>query len=406
MSHIDKLIEDLCPSGVTYRELGECVLRNTGGGTPSRSRHDYWDGPIPWASVGDITASKLTLAETRQTITEAGLSGSSSNLIPAGHVVVAVKIVPGAMRVVERDVAINQDLRGLLLRDEIDPYFLTYYFQTIDIVGDGTIVKGITKATLERVRIPVPHLEVQREIVRVLDQFTQLEAELAAELEAELENRRRQYEYYRDSLMTSPSGGCTRIPLGEVGKFIRGRRFTKADVVAEGIPSIHYGEIYTHYGVATLSTISHVRESLADQLRFAAPGDVVIAAVGETVEDVGKAVAWLGDEPVAIHDDTFLFRSGLNPKFVSYFLQTADFHIQKNKYVARAKVKRLSGESLAKILINVPSLSEQERIVALLDRFDAAVNDLSLRISTELASRRQQYEHYRGRLLTFQEAVA
>jgi type I restriction enzyme S subunit len=247
---------------------------------------------------------------------------------------------------------------------------------------------------------------VQREIVRVLDQFSHVLAELEAVLEAELEGRRRQYEYYRESLLACHTAEFEKIPMGELGKFIRGRRFTKADVVAEGIPCIHYGEIYTHYGVATSSTISHVREDLADQLRFAAPGDVVIAAVGETVEDVGKAVAWLGNKPVAIHDDTFLFRGELNPKFVSYFLQTADFHNQKNKYVARAKVKRLSGESLAKILISVPSLSEQKRTVALLDKFDAAVNDLSIRISAELSGRRQQYEHYRDRLLTFEEATA
>jgi len=132
----------------------------------------------------------------------------------------------------------------------------------------------------------------------------------------------------------------------------------------------------------------------------------VIAAVGETVEDVGKAVAWLGDEPVAIHDDTFLFRHAMNTKFVSYYLQSSTFHAEKAKYVARAKVKRLSGESLAKITIPVPPLEEQARIVAILDKFDALVNDLSVGLPAELAARRKQYEHYRDRLLTFQERVA
>src|SRR5438067_3980296 len=96
--------------------------------------------------------------------------------------------------------------------------------------------------------------------------------------------------------------------LGEVGTFVRGRRFTKADMVEVGIPCIHYGEIYTEYGGSADSTISHVREDLRDQLRYAQPGDVIIASVGETVEDVGKAVAWRGEGEVAIHDDSFLFR--------------------------------------------------------------------------------------------------
>lgn len=193
--------------------------------------------------------------------------------------------------------------------------------------------------------------------------------------------------------------------MGELGKFIRGRRFTKGDVVEYGIPSIHYGEIYTHYGVSSKSAISHVRRDIAQRLRYAQPGDVVIAAVGETVEDVGKAVAWLGSEAVAIHDDCFLFRHTQNPKFVSYYLQTEAFHSQKAKFVARAKVKRLSSENLAKIRIRVPSLAEQERIVAILDKFDALVNDLSSGLPAEIKARRQQYEYYRDRLLGFREAA-
>jgi type I restriction enzyme S subunit len=195
-------------------------------------------------------------------------------------------------------------------------------------------------------------------------------------------------------------------PLGELGAFIRGRRFTKADVTDDGIPAIHYGEIYTHYGVATNSTVSHVRYDLVNRLRYAQPGDVIFAAVGETVEDVAKAVAWLGDEQVAIHDDTFLFRGTLNPKFVSYFAQTSDFNAQKNKHVARAKVKRLSGESLAKILMPAPSREKQDKIVAVLDKFDALLNDLSIGLPAELDARHKQYEHYRDRLLTFKELAA
>ncbi len=194
--------------------------------------------------------------------------------------------------------------------------------------------------------------------------------------------------------------------LGELGEFVRGRRFTKHDVVEDGIPAIHYGEIYTHYGTATSTTISHVRRDLSGQLRFARHGDVVIAAVGETVEDVAKAVAWLGGEAVAIHDDTFLFRSALNPRFVSYAMQTASFHSQKKKYVARAKLKRVSSASLAKISIPVPSMAEQDRVVDLLDRLDALVAGLSEDLRSEAAARRLQYEHYRERLLSFGEGRA
>jgi len=132
----------------------------------------------------------------------------------------------------------------------------------------------------------------------------------------------------------------------------------------------------------------------------------VIATVGETVEDVCKAVAWLGEEEVAIHDDCSAYRHTLNPKFVAYYFQTSVFHAEKNKYVARAKVKRISGESLAKLKIPVPSPAEQERIVAILDKFDALVNDLSVGLPAEIKARRQQYEYYRDLLLTFEEKAA
>jgi type I restriction enzyme S subunit len=258
------------------------------------------------------------------------------------------------------------------------------------------------ESQFEAFAIDLPPLPVQQEVVRVLDSFRSLQAALQAELEA----RRRQYAHYRDSLLTLREGAGRWVPMGELGQLIRGRRFTKDDVVEAGVPSIHYGEIYTHYGVATTSTVSHIRSDLADQLRFAQPGDVVIAAVGETVDDVPKAVAWLGDEPVAIHDDTFLFRSELDPKFVSYAMQTAAFHAQKRKHVARAKVKRLGREGLAKIQIPVPPFAEQRRIVSILDTFDSLVNDLSFGLPAEIAARREQYEYYRDRLLAFEELAA
>lgn len=195
--------------------------------------------------------------------------------------------------------------------------------------------------------------------------------------------------------------------MGDIGTFTRGRRFTKNDVVDTGIPSIHYGEIYTEYGTSATAALSQVRNDLRPSLRFAKPGDVVIAAVGETVEDVAKAVAWLGTDDVAIHDDCFAYRSDLNPKYVAYWFQTTKFNDEKARFVARAKVKRISGENMGKIDIPVPSISEQESIVATLDNFDALANSLAFGLPAEIAARRKQYEHYRDRLLTFPEkAVA
>lgn len=193
--------------------------------------------------------------------------------------------------------------------------------------------------------------------------------------------------------------------LNEVGKFLRGRRFTKADYVKDGISVIHYGEIYTHYDTSANAVISHVCPDMKTMLRYAKPSDVVITDVGETVEDVGKAVAWVGDEDVAIHDHCYAFRHSMNPKFVSYYMQTTSFIAEKAKYVARTKINTLLIDGFSKIRIPIPPLEEQARIVSILDKFNALVRDLSSSLPTEIKARRQQYEHYRDRLLTFREAA-
>ena len=244
---------------------------------------------------------------------------------------------------------------------------------------------------------PSPPLEVQREIVKVLDTFTKLEAELEA--------RRRQYQYYRDALLAFRDQDVQWAAMADVGEFFRGRRFTKADYVEDGVGCIHYGEIYTHYGTSTNIVISHVQPEMKPILRFAKPGDVVVTDVGETVEDVGKAVAWMGADDVAIHDHCYAFRHSMNPKFVSYCMQTASFIAEKAKYVARTKINTLLMDGFSKIRIPVPPLEEQERIVSILDKFDALANDISIGLPAEIKARRQQYEHYRDRLLIFRETA-
>lgn len=412
MSHVGDFVREQCPSGVEYRTLGS-IGTWYGGGTPSKVKPEFWtNGTIPWVSPKDM--GRRVVDSSIDMITEAAVEGSATKLVPATSVAMVVRssildhTFPTAL--VPVPVALNQDMKAVVPFEDVQADYLGHL---LSARGDeilrttsksGGSVTSINSHQLMAFRIPVPPIEVQRQIVAILDKFSQLEAELEAELESELEARRLQYAYYRDSLVGAAEG--PRVAMGELGTFMRGRRFTKSDVVEAGIPSIHYGEIYTDYGVSASRAVREVRTELARQLRFAQPGDVVFAGVGETVEDVGKAVAWLGDTPVAVHDDTFSFASDLNPKYVAYAVQTDDFHSQKTSHVARAKVKRLSARGLAQIKIPVPSSDEQKRIVSILDSFDALASDLSIGLPAELTARRKQYEHYRDRLLTFKEETA
>ena len=145
-------------------------------------------------------------------------------------------------------------------------------------------------------KVPFPPLELQNEIVNILDKFTQLEAELEAELEA----RRKQYEYYRNQLLTfSDEGGVRWTTLGEVGMFIRGNGLQKKDFTESGVGCIHYGQIFTHYGTIAEKTKTFVSAELAKKARKAKSGNLVIATTSENDEDVCKAVAWLGDDEIA-----------------------------------------------------------------------------------------------------------
>lgn len=273
----------------------------------------------------------------------------------------------------------------------------------------GSAYPTISDAKVKEFEIPIPcpnnlkkSLEIQAEIVRILDAMTAHTAELTAELTA----RKKQFNYYRDKLLSFEDGEVEWKALREIGEFIRGKRFTKEDYVENGISVIHYGEIYTKYGSFTDQTFSQVNSNLEKKLRYAKNGDVVIADVGETVEDVGKAVAWLGSEDVAIHDHCYAFRHTMNPKFVAYCMQTSSFIADKAKYVARTKVNTLLINGFSKVKIPTPPRDVQDRIVSILEKFETLTSSLTDGLPREIELRQKQYVYYRDLLLSFPQAQA
>ena len=159
--------------------------------------------------------------------------------------------------------------------------------------------------------------------------------------------------------------------LGEIASITRGERFTADDYVSEnGIPCIHYGEIYTSYGAIATSTISQVRKELEPFLRFANPGDIIVAGTSENVKDVCKAVAWLGNSQVAYHDDSFAISFDGDPVFLTSCFQTGEFYVRKAAAAHGVKVMRVSQEALSVITTPLPPLSEQSAIGALFRNLD------------------------------------
>lgn len=194
--------------------------------------------------------------------------------------------------------------------------------------------------------------------------------------------------------------------LGDIGSFTRGKRFVKTDMTSEGVPCIHYGEMYTHYGVWAEDSKSFLDEALAKKLRFANCGDVIIVAAGETIEDIGNGTAWLGKNDVVIHDACFSYKSDLNPKYVSYFLRTKIFKDQIKKSISSGKISAINANGLSKVLIPIPcpenpekSLKIQSEIVHILDKFRTGTAELKAELIAELSMRKKQYDYYREQLV-------
>ncbi|MDR1754833.1 MAG: restriction endonuclease subunit S, partial [Eubacterium sp.] len=164
------------PQGWIWCRLGDIVLENIGGGTPSKQNENYWNGDIPWASVKDLSGDTLSI--TKDTITVNGLTQSTSNLIPAGNVIVCTRMGLGKIAINNIDVAINQDLRALFLPDNIDKNYFLFFYKSQNILGSGMTVKGISIDELNTLPFPLPPLAEQQRIVAKVDELMALCEEL------------------------------------------------------------------------------------------------------------------------------------------------------------------------------------------------------------------------------------
>lgn len=197
--------------------------------------------------------------------------------------------------------------------------------------------------------------------------------------------------------------GYAPVKLDEIATIVRGGNFQKKDFVDNGRPCIHYGQMYTHFGIAADKTLTFVNEEVFAKSKTAKPGDIVMAVTSENVEDVCSCTAWLGDEDIAISGHTAIISHNQNPKFLSYYFHSAMFFDQKKKLAHGTKVIEVTPSKLSDIVIMLPTIEEQNRIVSILDRFDALCNSISEGLPAEIEARNKQYEFYRDKLLSFKQ---
>lgn len=183
--------------------------------------------------------------------------------------------------------------------------------------------------------------------------------------------------------------------LGEIATISRGGNFQKKDFLTEGVPCIHYGQIYTKYGLFTDKTFTFISEECAKKQKMAQPNDIVMAVTSENIEDVCKCLAWLGDEPAAISGHSAIIHHNQNAKYLVYYFHSQMFFAQKRKLAHGTKVIEVTPDALVDITLPLPPIEVQREIVRILDNF----TNLTAELTAELTARKTQYAYYRDKLL-------
>lgn len=369
MSQLESQFSQFAPNGVEFARLGDLIRIKNG-----RDYKHLDAGDVPVYGTGGV-----------MTYVDAAAHPGPSVLIPR-------KGSLNKLYFVDRPFWTVDTIFYSEIGERVEAKFLYYYLltQRLEELNKAGGVPSLTQGELNQLRVPVPHLEVQREIVRILDKSTELEAELESELEAELEGRRRQYAHYRARMLDYRSVDLRWVPLGEVvGNLDSQRRpVTRSDRSAGPYP---------YYGANGVQ--DYVASYLFDGTFLLMGEDgSVIQKNGAPVLNWATGKIWVNN-----HAHVLVEKSGdVRLRFVYHYLQTIDI----SSYVTGGTQPKLNQGNMNRIAIPVPSVDEQERVIEVLDKFDALVNDLSANLPAELAARRKQYEYYRDKLLTFEEAPA
>ena len=382
MSRLAELIEQLCPDGVEYRALGDVAELKRG---EAVTRKEVVEGQVPVIAGGREPAYYIDRSNRQgETIVIAG-SGAYAGFVSFW----------------DEPIFVSDAFSIVVDRSVLQPRFVYHWLsgrqEAIHALKSGGGVPHVYPKDVAKLRCPVPPQEVQREIVRILDQFTTLEAELEAELEA----RRTQYAHYRTHLLSYESlaaqGPVNVIELQDVGVVRMCKRIHKAETSIQG--DIPFFKISTFGGTPTSFISAELYGKYKEKYPYPKKGDLLISAAG-TIGQIVRfdgADAYFQDSNIVWleHDESIV----LNRYLYYVYLNT-------RWTTDGGTIKRLYNNRILQQQICVPPIETQIAIADLLDRFDALVNVISSGLPAEIAARRAQYEHYRDRLLSFPEKKA
>lgn len=409
MSKLDELIAEFCPNGVEYKAIDEIavdIYRGSG-----IKRDQVTEEGIPCVRYGEIYTTYGVWFEKCKSHTQLEYV-KSPKYFEHGDILFAITgesvedIAKCCAYIGNEKCLAGGDI--VVMKHKENPKYISYALSTTDAQRQKSAGKVKSKVvhssvpSIKAIKLPVPPLEVQREIVHVLDSFTFLTAELTAELTA----RKKQYEFYRNQLLNFEDVRRRWIhnviwrTLGEIAKFTYG--YTDTAKEAGSVRFVRITDI-SEDGTLNPHNAKYVELTQENRKYLLNKGDLLLARTGATY---GKTLYFDSDEPAVYA--SFLIKLTLDKNLIRnryywHFSKSSMYWMQAEKYVSKGGQQQFNAKAAGKIRIPIPPLDIQDRLINVLDNFDAICTDLNIGLPAEIEARQKQYEYYRDLLLTFAE---
>ncbi|GAA8625262.1 restriction endonuclease subunit S [Helicobacter pylori] len=422
MHKIERLLQTLAPKGVEFKTLEE-VFEIKNGYTPSKNNPEFWEkGTIPWFRMEDIRENGRILKDSIQHITPKALKGKK--LFPKNSIIISTTATIGEHALLIVDSLANQQFTFLSKKANCGIALdMKFFFYQCFLLGEwckkNTNVSGFASVDMtafKKYKFPIPPLEIQQEIVKILDAFTELNTELNTELKA----RKKQYEYYQNMLLdfkginqnhkdAKMSAKTYPKPLKTLLQTLapKGVEFRKLGEVCESTnkKTLKISEVSEVKNKGMYPVINSGRDLYGYYHDFNNDGEnITIASRGEYAGFINyfneKFFAGGLCYPYKVKDTNELLT-----KFLYFYLKTNEIQIMEN-LVSRGSIPALNKADIETLTIPIPPLEIQQEIVKILDQFLALTTDLLAGIPAEIKARKKQYEYYREKLLAFKPLKA
>ncbi|GAA9643529.1 restriction endonuclease subunit S [Helicobacter pylori] len=419
MNKIERLLQTLAPKGVEFKTLEE-VFEIKNGYTPSKNNPEFWEkGTIPWFRMEDIRENGRILKDSIQHITPKALKGKK--LFPKNSIIISTTATIGEHALLIVESLANQRFTFLSKKANCDIALdMKFFFYQCFLLGEwcknNTNVSGFASVDMtafKKYKFPIPPLEIQQEIVKILDAFTELNTELNTELKA----RKKQYQYYQNMLLdfkdinSSHKDAKERLAQKTYPKRLKtllqtlapkGVEFRKLGEMCESTnkKTLKISEVSEVKNKGMYPVINSGRDLYGYYHDFNNDGEnITIASRGEYAGFINyfneKFFAGGLCYPYKVKDTNELLT-----KFLYFYLKTNEIQIMEN-LVFRGSIPALNKADIETLTIPIPPLEIQQEIVKILDQFSILTTDLLAGIPAEIKARKKQYEYYREKLLTF-----